>query len=196
MVEEELGRVSKAVAAYIEASNENFKRVKQRQERPVTQVAESKADVADYDAKIADSREAIAYFERCIFRDAAIRYADDVVMEMGAEFVRTLTRSDLRRMAQNEPDVVQRDQLDSFCKADLVIESTLAGKTQYVAVETSFEATAVDAERATRNANFLTHLTGCLATPAVASVKKNPALDSHIGSGRLYWYQIVHWDGE
>ena len=111
-------------------------------------------------------------------------------MRMGLEFVRTLTEADLFRMVQKDPDVVPNDQLNSFKQADLVIESTLDGETQYAAVEISYTGTAGDAERAIRNANFLTQLTGCPATPVVASVETNAALDSRIESGSLHWHHF------
>ena len=92
--------------------------------------------------------------------------------------------------------MVPKDQLKSFKQADLVIESTLDGETQYIAAGISFTGTAGDAKRAIRNANFLTQLTGCPATPAVSSVKKNPALDPYIESGSLHWDYIMNWDRE
>ena len=151
--------------------------------------AEVMTDVNNYN-------ESMEYIKSCMVRDETIRNAEAITMRMGLEFVRTLTEADLFRMAQKDPDVVPNDQLNSFKQADLVIESTLDGEAQYVAAEISFTGTAGDAERAIRNANFLTQLTGCAATPAVASVEKNAALDSRIESGSLHWHHIMNWDRE
>ena len=196
IVEEDLGRVPKALAAYIDSSNKNFKRVNHRRERSETDGAEVMTEVNDYQASVAEIRKGFAYILGCMVRAETIQNAEALAMRMGFEFVRTLTEADLFRMAQKDPDVVPKDQLNSFKQADLVIESTLDGETQYVAAEISFTGTAGDAERAIRNANFLTQLTGCPATPAVASVKKNPALDCRIESGSLHWHHIMNWDRE
>ena len=151
--------------------------------------AEVMTDVNNYN-------ESMEYIKSCMVRDETIRNAEALAMTMGLEFVRTLTEADLFRMAQKDPDMVPNDQLNSFKQADLVIESTLDGETQYAAVEISFTGTAGDAERAIRNANFLTQLTGCAATPAVASVEKNSALDSRIESGSLHWHYVMKWHRE
>ena len=98
--------------------------------------------------------ESMEYIKSCMVRDETIRNAEALAMRMGFEFVRTLTEADLFRMAQKDPDVVPKDQLNSFKQADLVIESTLDGETQYVAAEISFTGTAGDAERAIRNCQF------------------------------------------
>ena len=153
-------------------------------------------DVNDTQASLAEIRKDFAYILGCMVRAETIQNAEALAMRMGLEFVRTLTEADLFRMAQKDPDVVPNDQLNSFKQADLVIETTLDGETQYAVVEISYTGTAGDAERAIRNANFLTQFTGCPATPAVASVRKTATLDSRIESGGLHWHYVMKWDRE
>ena len=139
-------------------------------------------------------QESMEYIKGCMVRAETIKNAAFIAWEMGMKFVGVLTCGDLIQLTKKAPNVVPNDKLKSFGLADLVIESTLDGETQYAAVEISFTGTAGDAERAIRNTNFLTQLTGCPATPAVVSVKKNAALDSRIESGSLHWHYVMKWD--
>ena len=139
-------------------------------------------------------KERMEFIRGCMVRAETIKDAAIIAWEMGMEFVGVLTCVDLIQMTEKAPDVVPNDKLESFWRADLVIESVLDGETQFAAVEVAFTGTAGDAERSIRNANFLTRLTGCPATPAVASVEKSAALDFRIESGGLHWHYVTKWD--
>ena len=94
-------------------------------------------------------------------REAAIRRAEFIAMDMGLEYVRTLPPGDLARMvlkaAQGRP---LSNEYRSFRDADLVIEATDGETVQYIAVEASFTGDLRDTNRALRNASFLTEFTG------------------------------------
>ena len=70
-------------------------------------------------------------------RNTAVSDAAGIAHDMGMEFVRTLTPSDLMEIAGDQLD---REIGRSFRRADLVIETTRDGALQYVALEVSYTA--------------------------------------------------------
>ena len=196
IVGEELGNLPKSLDTLVKTTNENFNLVHQRLERLETDVAEIKTNLAELNINVTEIKKDMSQTKGGHARTEIIRNAEAVAIEMGLEFIRTLTEADLMRMAQNASSSIPPRQIRNFTRADLVIEGKLNGEIHYAAVEISFTATQNDAERATRNANFLTQFTGWPATPAVGSVKNDPALDFRINSGRLHWRQITDRDLE
>ena len=81
-------------------------------------------------------------------RNTAVSDAAGIAQDMGLEFVRTLTASDLMEMSRNQLD---RETGRSFRRADLVIEAIKDGAPQYVALEVSYTADQRDSGRALRN---------------------------------------------
>ena len=124
-------------------------------------------------------------------REAAIRGAEFIAMDMGLEYVRTVPSGDLARMvlkaAQGQP---LSSEYRSFREADLVIEATDGESVQYVAVEASFTGDLRDTNRALRNASFLTEFTGLPARAAIASVRNDEEINWRIASGDVYWHEI------
>ena len=79
----------------------------------------------------------------------------------------------------------------SFSRADLIIEGAdHAGETVYLAVEVSYTAARRDQERAQRNAEYLTAITGSTAIPVVAGVRYDHELQEAIEDGTLAWFEI------
>ena len=120
-------------------------------------------------------------------RNTAVSDAAGIAQDMGLEFVRTLTASDLMEMAGNQLD---REIGRSFRRADLVIEATRGGTPQYVALEVSYTADQRDSGRALRNAGILTRFTGRKATASVASVRNTHEVEQLVESGELYWHPL------
>ena len=117
----------------------------------------------------------------------AVQAAPWIASEMGLEHVRTLSMYDLGRMAaRNLPANVAR----SFRDADLVMEVTDGNETSYVAMEISFTADKRDSDRAIRNAELLTQLTGKPARAAIASVRNDYEVTELVESGTLYWHPL------
>lgn len=117
----------------------------------------------------------------------AAQEAPWIASDMGLEHVRTLSLDDLGRMAaRNLPLNVAR----SFRNADLVMEGTDGNETSYVAMEISFTADKRDSDRAIRNADLLTQLTGKLARAAIASVRNDYEVTELVESGALYWHPL------
>ena len=120
-------------------------------------------------------------------RNTAVSDAAGIAQDMGLEFVRTLTASDLMEMSRNQLD---RETGRSFRRADLVIEATKDGAPQYVALEVSYTADQRDSGRALRNAGLLTQFTGRKATASVASVRNTHEVEQLVESGELYWHPL------
>ena len=120
-------------------------------------------------------------------RNTAVSDAAGIAHDMGMEFVRTLTPSDLMEMAGNQLD---REIGRSFRRADLVIEATKDGAPQYVVLEVSYTADQRDPGRALRNAGLLAQFTGRKATASVASVRNTHEVEQLVESGELYWHPL------
>ena len=120
-------------------------------------------------------------------RNTAVSDAAGIAHDMGLEFVRTLTPSDLMELAG---DQLGLDTGRSFRRADLVIETTREGAPQYVALEVSYTADQRDSGRALRNAGLLTQFTGRPATAGVASVRNTHEVEQLVESGELYWHPL------
>ena len=130
-----------------------------------------------------------------VTREAALRDAAVIAIGMGLEYVRTVSREELYRMAL---DAAQggslSNDLRSFRRADLVIEATDGDTVQYIAVEVSFIGGSHDVSRALRNASFLADFTGRPARAAIASVKNHDSAKYHVDSGAIYWHEIDQED--
>ena len=120
-------------------------------------------------------------------RNTAVSDAAGIAQDMGLEFVRTLTASDLMEMSRNQLD---RETGRSFRRADLVIEAIKDGAQEYVALEVSYTADQRDSGRALRNAGLLTRFTGRKATAGVASVRNTHEVEQLVESGELYWHPL------
>ena len=120
-------------------------------------------------------------------RNTAVSDAAGIAHDMGLEFVRTLTPSDLMEMAGDQPG---QDTGRSFRRADLVIEATRDGALQYVVLEVSYTADQRDSGRALRNAGLLTQFTGRPATAGVASVRNVHEVEQLVESGELHWHPL------
>ena len=110
------------------------------------------------------------------------------------EYIRTLSATELNRMALNANDSISRDQRRSFWNADLVIETNGNTDTHYLAVEISYTADQRDINRARRNAEYLRSFTGQNATAVVASVRNDHDAQQAIDYGEVTWYPIERRD--
>ena len=117
-------------------------------------------------------------------RTRSIQDAQGIASDMGLEFVRTLSATDLSEMAGN---ALPRDVGRSFRNADLVIEATDGTDTKYIAMEVSFTADRRDCDRAIRNAGLIESFTGKSALAAVASVRNDREA---VESGNVYWHPL------
>ena len=128
-------------------------------------------------------------------RAVAVDAAAVIALDMGFEYVRTLSRLDMALMAQRaKGGDIPANELESFRNADLIIEAKNGAETHYITVEASFTSDHRDIGRAQRNAGFLTRFTGCPAHAAIASVRNDHATDAQIASGVIHWHRIAQRD--
>jgi hypothetical protein len=120
-------------------------------------------------------------------RTRTIQDARGIASDMGLEYVRTLSREDLSRMAGSDLD---RATLRSFRNADLVIEASDGVESRYVALEISFTADKRELDRATRNAELIRRFTGKTAQAAIASVRNDRESVDAVESGAVYWHPL------
>ena len=120
-------------------------------------------------------------------RNRTIQDAQGVASDMGLEFVRTLSATDLSQMAGT---TLSRDVGRSFRNADLVIEATDGTDTRYIVMEISFTADRRDCDRAIRNAGLITRFTGKAVQAAVASVRNDREATEAVESGAVYWHPL------
>ena len=149
------------------------------------------------DGNVARLTDDSGWLRGFVTREAAIRDAGVIAIEMGLEYVRTVTREELYRLALNAAKgEALSNELRSFRHADLVIEATDGVVNHYIAVEASFIGGAYDVARAIRNAAMLTEYTGLPAKAAIASVRNHHEIERqltserHPTSGAVYWHEI------
>ena len=130
----------------------------------------------------------------------AADFAPVIAYEMGMIMTRTLERKELVSMAnQGIRDGMSKDSLRSFINADVIIEATRAdAATCYITVEASYTADHRDADRALRNAGYMTQFTGLPAQPCIVSVQNVRELGPEILQGNVFWYPIPDqfWEPE
>ena len=125
-------------------------------------------------------------------RSAALREAPFIAGDMGFRWVKDLTPVDLWALTDRAPADIPANELNSFRRADLIVEATDldSGESCYIAVEISFTANGRDTTRALRNAAFLTQFTGRRSYPAIASLRRDHRIEELIESGEVFWYQL------
>ena len=125
-------------------------------------------------------------------RSAALREAPFIAGDMGFRWVKDLTPADLWALTDRAPADIPANELNSFRRADLIVEATDldSGESCYIAVEISFTANGRDTTRALCNAAFLTQFTGRRSYPAIASLRRDHRIEDLIESGEVFWYQL------
>ena len=116
--------------------------------------------------------------------------AETLPVDLGLEYVRTLTETDLDRMIRAAQPDLPLNQVRSFRRADMVVEARDDSGTVYICMEASYTGDLRDSDRAQRNARFLTEFTGHRAIPVVASVRNINEVSALVDSGTVYWYEL------
>ena len=125
-------------------------------------------------------------------RNAAVREAPFIAGSMGLRWIKDLTPADLWALTEHVPADIPPNELQSFRRADLIMEATDPdnGEPCYVAVEISFTVNGRDTTRAQRNAAFLAQLIGKRTYAAVAGLRRDRRVQDLIESGEVFWYQL------
>ena len=122
--------------------------------------------------------------------------ADDIAERLGFELVEALNGQDLRRMLrQHNPTDIDPGTRRSFYQADLVGRALdRDGNELFIAAEASYTADRRDADRAVRNAGFLTRFTGIDAVAVVASRQNDRAVQQLVADGGVLWFEFSQRD--
>ena len=131
-------------------------------------------------------------------RTAAIRNAPTIARSIGLRRTKTLSQDDLWDMTDSaDTSDIHGNVLDSFRRADLVIEATdTEGEVCYIATEISFTVHQIDISRATRNSRLLTRFTGRSAFAAVAGEYAHEDIQDVLDSDGVFWHRLKRSDLE
>ena len=111
-------------------------------------------------------------------------------LDMGLEYVRTLSETDLDRMTRAYKPDLPISEIRSFRRANFVVEARDESGTAYIVLEASYTADLRDSDRAQRNVRLLTEFTGHRAIPVIASVRNTNEVTELINSGAFHWYEM------
>ena len=189
--------INARIAARLDSLESNVASLTRSVDSLTRSVASLTTSVASLKNNVDRLTDDVGWLKGNSVKDAAIRDAGVIALEMGFDYVRTVSREELYRMAlrvaQGE---ALSNELRSFRQADLVIEATDGVVNHYIAVEASFIGGAYDVARAIRNAAMLTEYTGQPARAAIASVRNHDEIERQLTSerqptsGPVFWHEI------
>ena len=170
---------------FVAATNRRFDRLENRFDR-----LENRFDRLEN--RVQSIQDDVGTLKGAHARSAALREAPFIAGGMGLRWVKDLTPADLWALTDRAPADIPANELNSFRRADLIVEATNpdSGEPCYIAVEISFTANGRDTTRALRNAAFLTQFTGRRSYPAIASLRHDHRIEDLIESGEVFWYQL------
>ena len=112
-------------------------------------------------------------------------------LELDCNFVRRLNLEDLIMMAKDAvPSLMGQDERRSFVSADLVVGAEHNGATLYIAAEISYTGALRDYQRAKRNSEYITEISGQPAVPAIISVRNDKEVQDLINDGAIHWCPV------
>ena len=121
-------------------------------------------------------------------RTEVIAKAEIVAMELGLDYLRQVTPSELYRWSAAAPAGTEPSNLRSFQRADLVIEALDGAELVYLAVEISYTVDNYDVNRALRNAALLQQITSHRAQAVVAGAIMRPSVQEQVNQGSVKWF--------
>ena len=160
------------------------------------QFAEVNRRLDGNDRSIRRLEDNVAILKGAHARNVAQRDYGWMTRSMGLQPMRLLPVDEVDELALKLRETgVSRSDLESFRKADMIIEASDAlGETVYVAVEVSFTVDERDTGRAMRNARYLTQITGKPARAAVIGSTLDDRVRALIASGEVYWHPFSDKD--
>ena len=157
-----------------------------------TRVQSVQDDVGILKTRVQSVQDDVGILKGAHARNAALREAPFMAGSMGLRWIKDLTPADLWALTEHVPADTPPNELQSFRRADLIMEATDPdnGEICYVAVEISFTVNGRDTTRAQRNAAFLAQLIGKRTYAAVAGLRRDRRVQDLIESGEVFWYQL------
>ena len=183
---DDLARVEKSIRADM-ATKDDLART----EKNIRADMATKDVVNRIDSQLNQLRDDIGPIKDSHAMGAAIREADLIAEEMGFEFVRILERKDIRSLVNGKSlPGASNDDMKSFRRADLIMEVTDSlGEMAYIAAEISFTADERDTNRAIRNAEYMSRLTGKEARAAIVGLRRDNRIE-RIPQSEVFWYGL------
>ncbi len=169
-------------------------RTEARMDRLESHVSGLNAGQTRIEARMDRQERDMSTIKGALARWSVERSEESLPMEMGLEYVRTLSEGDLARLARSDGRDLTMGEIRSFRRADLVVEARDDSGTVFIALEASFTGDVRDSDRARRNARLLTEFTGHPAIPVVASVRNVNEVAELVDSGDIYWYELEERD--
>ena len=124
-------------------------------------------------------------------RDRALGESPFMVRRLGFRETRRLTNDDLFELVEAaDTTLLPANEVDSFLRADLVVEAQDNGETVYIAVEISYTVDSSDTDRAARNAEWLRMFTGRPAYAVAAGVQRHASANARLDTGEVAWYEL------
>ena len=170
-------------------TDEHFQRLDERADR-----ADERADRIE--ARLDRVIDDLAFVKGHVIGRAAQDFHEQILEQLGFNFVKMLSRNDLVSMLRSadSADIPFGDRR-SFYNADVVLQvSDQHNATHYVAVEASFTADHRDTDRAIRNSEFLTRFMGCPAHPVIVSVSNDREIQPLLDAQTVHWFHIDERD--
>ena len=182
--------VSDSITALAERMDRLETRVDQRMDRLETRIDQLETRV---DQRMDRLENGISDMKGFYTEQKTAQQAEIITSDLNLQWVRILTPGELNRLALGEAGgQALTDELRSFREADLVIEArNEEGNTQYLAAEVSFTGAIRDTERALRNAELLTRITGHPARAVVASVTNDREAQREIEDKDIHWHHVA-----
>jgi tetrahydromethanopterin S-methyltransferase subunit B len=182
--------VSDSITALAERMDRLETRVHQRMDRLETRIDQLETRV---DQRMDRLENGISDMKGFYTEQKTAQQAEIITSDLNLQWVRILTPGELNRLALGEAGgQALTDELRSFREADLVIEARdEEGNTQYLAAEVSFTGAVRDTERALRNAELLTRITGHPARAVVASVTNDREAQREIEDKDIHWHHVA-----
>ena len=182
--------VSDSITALAERMDRLETRVDQRMDRLETRIDQLETRV---DQRMDRLENGISDMKGFYTEQKTAQQAEIITSDLNLQWVRILTPGELNRLALGEAGgQALTDELRSFREADLVIEARdEEGNTQYLAAEVSFTGAIRDTERALRNAELLTRITGHPARAVVASVTNDREAQREIEDKDIHWHHVA-----
>jgi tetrahydromethanopterin S-methyltransferase subunit B len=182
--------VSDSITALAERMDRLETRVDQRMDRLETRIDQLGTRV---DQRMDRLENGISDMKGFYTEQKTAQQAEIITSDLNLQWVRILTPGELNRLALGEAGgQALTDELRSFREADLVIEARdEEGNTQYLAAEVSFTGAVRDTERALRNAELLTRITGHPARAVVASVTNDREAQREIEDKDIHWHHVA-----
>ena len=182
--------VSDSITALAERMDRLETRVDQRMDRLETRIDQLETRVHQRMDRLENG---ISDMKGFYTEQKTAQQAEIITSDLNLQWVRILAPGELNQLALGEAGgQALTDELRSFREADLVIEARdEEGNTQYLAAEVSFTGAIRDTERALRNAELLTRITGHPARAVVASVTNDREAQREIEDKDIHCHHVA-----